>query len=211
MLCQVLILLPLASALDALVAEGNPHQQHCEGTPHACTSCPAQALPPHMFLPAPVALGLRRQADTFLRVDTHSHGGVPVNLFHYKQPSRLSHFELPFGIALVSGVDERGLVSLATPPSDAADSWFPDYSWSHVLMCSHGDDAGLHVGWRFVRKPGVSGAPAEFIALIVRPDKSSEEPASGRARLDLAQELTVGIEAPAWMLAMAMATRVRSK
>ena len=206
-------LLPLASALDVLVAEGNPHHhQQCDGSSHACTtSCPAQALPPHLFLLAPVALGLKRQEDTFLRVDPHFHAGVPVNIFHFKQPSRLSHLELPFGIALVSGVDERGLMSFAAPPSDAADSWFPDYSWSHVLMCSHGEDSGLHLGWRFVRKPGASWAgPLEFIALIVRPDKSSEE--DSRARRGVGgQELAVGIEAPAWMLAMAMATRVRSK
>ena len=206
-------LLPLASALDVLVAEGNPHHhQQCDGSSHACTtSCPAQALPPHLFLLAPVALGLKRQADTFLRVDAHSHAGVPVNIFHFKQPSRLSHLELPFGIALVSGVDERGLMSFAAPPSDAADSWFPDYSWSHVLMCSHGEDSGLHLGWRFVRKPGASWAgPSEFIALIVRPDKSSEEDSRARRAVG-GQELAVGIEAPAWMLAMAMATRVRSK
>ena len=206
-------LLPLACALDLLVAEGNPHQQQqCEdGATHACTtSCPAQALPPHLFLLGPVALGLKRQADTFLRVDSHSHAGMPVNVFHFKQPARLSHLELPFGIALVSGVDERGLMSFAAPPSDAADSWFPDYSWTHVLMCSHGEESGLHLGWRFVRKPGASGAgPSEFIALIVRPDKASE-PEGGRARRGAGQELAVGIEAPAWMLAMAMATRVRS-
>ena len=205
-------LLPLASALDVLVAEGNPHHQQCDGASHCTTSCPAQALPPHLFLLAPVALGLKRQADTFLRVDAHSHAGVPVSIFHFKQPSRLSHLELPFGIALVSGVDERGLMSFAAPPSDAADSWFPDYSWTHVLMCSHGEDGGLHLGWRFVRKPGASWAgPLEFIALIVRPDKSSELEDSSRARRGVGQELAVGIEAPAWMLAMAMATRVRSK
>ena len=101
-------------------------------------------------------------------------------------------------------------MSFAAPPSDAADSWFPDYSWAHVLMCSHGEEGGLHLGWRFVRKPGASGAgPSEFIALIVRPDKASE-PEGGRARRGAGQELAVGIEAPAWMLAMAMATRVRS-
>ena len=205
-------LLPLASALDVLVAEGNPHHQQCDGASHCTTSCPAQALPPHLFLLAPVALGLKRQADTFLRVDAHSHAGVPVSIFHFKQPARLSHLELPFGIALVSGVDERGLMSFAAPPSDAADSWFPDYSWTHVLMCSHGEDGGLHLGWRFVRKPGASWAgPLEFIALIVRPDKSSELEDSSRARRGVGQELEVGIEAPAWMLAMAMATRVRSK
>ena len=53
--------------------------------------------------------------------------------------------------------------------------------------------------------------PEEFVALIVRPDESAESEAGGRAKIPTAQELTVGIEAPAWMLAMAMATRVRSK
>ena len=39
---------------------------------------------------------------------------------------------------------------------------------------------------------------------------SASEPEGGRARRGAGQELAVGIEAPAWMLAMAMATRVRS-
>ena len=109
-------------------------------------------------------------------------------------------------------------------------------------------EGGLHLGWRYARKPGVAGVgPAEFFALIVRPDKASESEAGGRAKSGFGEELFVGIEvrhgqhaeaegcagwegngvmcsrqempshfdrrvqAPAWMLAMAMATRVRSK
>ena len=166
-----------------LVAEGNPHQQQqCEdGGTHACTtSCPAQALPPHLFLLGPVALGLKRQADTFLRVDSHSHAGVPVNIFHFQQPARLSHLELPFGIALVSGVDERGLMSFAAPPSDAADSWFPDYSWAHVLMCSHGEEGGLHLGCfgqaRHRFRPAQRGAFPIGIARGVAPGGEEKEP-----------------------------------
>jgi hypothetical protein len=204
-----------AAALDVLVAEGNPHQKTCsdgEDGAQACMSCPAQSLPPDLFLPAPLALALNRQADTFLRVDEHKHAGVPVPVFHFKQPSRLSHLELPFGMALVSGVDERGLTELAVPPADASDSWFPDYAWSSVLVCAHGAESGLHLGWRYVRKPNAQGTgPTEFVALIVRPDKSAEAEADGRAKVGVGQELAVGIEAPSWMLAMAMATRVRSK
>lgn len=217
---HLLLILPVVSSLDAdiLVAEGNPHQATCaeEGATGAagCTSCPAQALPPDLFLPQPVALALERQQGTFLRIDMARHGGVPVPIFHFKQPSRLSEAELPFGIALMVGVDERGLLQLAVPQHNADDSWFEGYSWTHVLLCSSPAEqgGGLHLGWRYVRKPGMSAlGPDEFIALIVRPEKSSDAEASGRAKLPTADELMVGIEAPAWMLAMAMATRVRSK
>ena len=136
-------------------------------------------------------------------------------IFHFKQPSRLSEAELPFGIALVAGVDERGLVQLAVPQRDADDSWFEGYSWTHVLLCSSpaGQGGGLHLGWRYVRKPGMPTTlgPEEFVALIVRSEKSSEPEANGRAKLPTKEELMVGIEAPAWMMAMALATRVRSK
>ena len=99
----------------------------------------------------------------------------------------------------------------AVPPADASDSWFPDYAWSSVLVCAHGAESGLHLGWRYVRKPNAQGTgPTEFVALIVRPDKSAEAEADGRAKVGVGQELAVGIEAPSWMLAMAMATRVRS-
>ena len=210
-----LLLLPLAASIDTLVAEGNPHQegQACsEDAAIGSASCPAQALPPDLFLPTPIALALGRQADTFLRVDEHRHVGVPVPVFHFKQPARLSPKELPFGIALVTGVDERGLAHLAVPGSLSGDSWFTDYSWDYVLMCAHGAERGLHLGWRYVRKPEARGVgPAEFVALIVRPDKSSEAEADGKAKMGVAQDLAVGIDAPAWMLAMAMATRVRRK
>ena len=221
MVSSLLLLLPVVASIDTdvLVAEGNPHQATCaeDGTSGpACTSCPAQALPPDLFLPQPVALALETQADTFQRVVMARHGGVPVPIFHFKQPSRLSEAELPFGIALMTGVDERGLTQLAVPQHDADDSWFEGYSWTHVLLCSSPAEqgGGLHLGWRYVRKPGVPaglGRPKEFVALIVRPDKSSEPEATGRAKLPTAEELMVGIEAPAWMMALAMATRVRSK
>ena len=84
MIWSVLVLL-FSSALaleEALLAEGNPHQQ--DAFP-AC-SCPAQALPPQTFL-AEASL-LKYQTDTFLQAEVRSHLGAPVNVLHFKQPGK---------------------------------------------------------------------------------------------------------------------------
>lgn len=213
----------------ALHAEGNPHDASS-----AASCCPAQALPPATLL-VEAAL-LTRQSDTFVRVRSRKHHGVPVEVFTFRQPARLSPRVLPFDLALVADVDPAGIVEVPAPPADAADSWFPDYSWSHFVVCaSAGGEAAKHLGWRFSRKPGAAGfGPASFVALIVRSEGSEVEPTAALgAREPLAaavavsddapfdaepsdaetaepMPLPVGMDAPAWMLKMVVAITARA-
>ena len=128
-----------AAALEVLRAEGSPHADAgCGGGGAQCSSCPAQALAPESLMPAPLAASLNLQADTLQRIDERKHLGVPVPVFTFLQPKRLSHLELPFGVALLSEVDARGLVAMEVPMEDAMDSWFTDYAWRKVLYCENG-------------------------------------------------------------------------
>jgi len=213
-------------ALDVVHAEGNPHG----GSTTASSCCPAQALPPETLLSEAALLG--RQADTFVRMHTRRHLGHDVNVFSFKQPSRLSDRELPFDLALVSTIDATGIVEVPTPTPQASDSWFPDYAWSHYVVCTTAGDGAKHLGWRFDRKPGALGlGPASFVALIVRSESSEAEPAGSVASheplavaaavgsddteedvaaLVVPQPLPVGLDAPGWLLKMVVAVTARS-
>lgn len=219
---------------DILHAEGNPHTRD---TIASC--CPAQALPPDTLLDS-AAARIRRQEDTFVRARRRAHLGRPVEVLTFRQPARLSHLELPFDLALVADVDPSGIVEVDTPPAAAADSWFPDYTWSHFVVCTAaGGGAPRHLGWRYARKIGATGGgPESFVALIVRAEESEAEALLAAAQAKAAEgegigipkssegaggtedllppttaSLLVGVEAPSWMatmLAAVTARRVRS-
>jgi hypothetical protein len=231
-LCVLLCLVPPAGALEELYADGNPHREEL-----ASTCCPAQALPPdHLLVDAPF---LARQLDTFVAMKIRRHLGQPVPVFSFRQPSRLSHLALPFDLALVDDqMDPRGIVEVPSSPAVAADSWFPDYAWSHYIVCTASSGIPpVHLGWRFTRKPGATGrGPASFVALIVRA-VADEEPLHARSTMSAtatavavavdgpaevasaeaedpvafepAPPLKVGTEAPAWMVTMVAALTSR--
>ena len=176
-----------------------------------------------------------RQGDTFVAIKVRKHAGVPVPVFSFRQPSRLSHLMLPFDLALVSGIDPTGIVEVPAPSDQAADSWFPDYAWDHWIVCQGTDAAApQHLGWRFTRKPDAVGAgPQTFVALIVAAKgKEAEAQAAGRVRVPLrvagtlreddeadatleagASEpvaaLPIGVDAPGWLTAMMAAVTAR--
>ena len=165
-----------------------------------------------LLLPPPTALALQRQADTFDAVQMRTHLGHPVPVFSFRQPERLSHAKLPFSLALSADVDPTGLVEIAAEPSEAADSWFPDYSWSHYVLCEQAEGRSQHLGWRFDRKPHAATAgPPSFVALIVRSDADKAREGAGAAAEREAEALMVGIEAPAWLAAMAAALSARAR
>ena len=60
--------------------------------------------------------------------------GIDVPIYHFKQPSRLSHLELPFKLLLVRTIDTTSLVEIPVPMNQAVDSWYPDYFWT-VVVC----------------------------------------------------------------------------
>ena len=219
------LLYPSTSALDALLAEGNPHDAQ-----PAAGCCPAQALPPSTLLLEAAALS--RQADTFVRVRTRKHGGASVPVFTFRQPARLSKRELPFDLALVSEIDPSGITEVPAPAAEAADSWFTDYAWSHFVVCTgEGTGAPKHLGWRFSRKASAGAAgPASFVALIVRAEQNeAADKGAVRAAAPLAAAaavsddveerdggeaspppLPVGVEAPAWLVQMLVALTARA-
>jgi len=216
-----------ARALDALAVE-NPHTAAAAGA--AC--CPAQRLPPDTLLPAPELLAV--QADTFVKRRARDHLGVPVTVFSFRQPARLSHLTLPFDLALVATIDPSEIVEVPTPPREAADSWFPDYAWTHFIVCRGTSGTHQHLGWRFERKADAQATgPQTFVALIVTGRESEVvAEAAGRTRVRISAAaaqredeegevvdaaaveevapaapvaLPVGIEAPGWMAAMVAA------
>jgi hypothetical protein len=133
----VLLLLALgvghALVDEAVLAEGNPHM-HAHQKQPSPASCPAQALVPQTFLAD--ALLLRKQEDTFLHAEQRTHLGEPVSVLHFKQPGRLSNLEFPFALVLLADINPAGIVEVPTPANEAKDSWFPDFSWNHWVVCS---------------------------------------------------------------------------
>ena len=227
-LALLLLLAPAAALEVVLVAEGNPHDATADT---GC--CPAQALPPETLLPE--APFLTKQQDTFVRARPLRHAGRSVPVFTFRQPERLSHRMLPFDLALVTDVDPTGIVEVAAPAESASDSWFPDYAWSHFVVCSMGDaplHTAKHLGWRFTRKPHAVGlGPASFVALIVRPERRDAEPTGAELASPIAVSaagatkegdddesveavyeapLSIGVEAPGWLLKMMAALTARS-
>lgn len=184
--------LPLLAALmdETILADGNPHMQH----PDRTVCCPAQALPPSLLLPSSTMLS--RQADTFVKLEWRKHLGVPTPVFHFKQPARLSPHELPFSLVLASDINPSGIFEIPVPDAnEAADSWFPDYSWSHWVVCSQPNGRAMHLGWKFTRKATASGStaasPLSFIAMIVRTNDRDRTVAAAAAVEALAEGTAV--------------------
>ena len=192
----------LFAVAGLLEAPGNPH------TDEATACCPAQAIPPDTVLPS--ALALRRQADTFVSTRRAKHIDREVDVFTFRQPRRLSERMLPFELALVSGIDPSGIVELAADPDDSKDSWFPDYAWSHFIVCTS-DANPKHLGWRFTKRSAGGAGPSSFVALIVRAHEQNAAQGVGGNAEELRQgvPLAVGADAPGWMVAMLAAVTAR--
>ena len=99
--------------------------------------------------------------------------------YHFRQPERLSHLQLPFKIVLVTAVSGAGISEVPVPAVPAADSWFVGYSWSLLLCaCAGASDASycasdMHLGWRYTSANG-----DVFYALIVKYDDDTAAAAS---------------------------------
>lgn len=122
---------------------------------------------------------------------------LQVPIYHFRQPSRLNPKQLPFKIVRMRSIPMEGLVVVPVDYTSAADSWFPEYSWD-ILMCQC--STWKHLGWKFTGKT----TGHVFYALIVDYHEGKRrETAEGDRVLEA---LTVGVRAPAWMLALATAT-----
>ena len=195
MLLLIALCCLLQTSLANVVVTGNPHVP--PPSPDVCPfpgneapdSC-SQALfiDPSRVIAAPAPL----QADTFSHVQRvrYLDAVVPVSAalprcclashsftfplhcrYHFRQPERLSHLQLPFKIVLVNAPPSAALRAVAVDPRDAADSWFIGYSWS-LLLCgspaSDGCDSETHLGWRYTSASG-----DVFYALIVAFDEDA--------------------------------------
>lgn len=179
---SILLLAGVASAREAaVVATGSPYasgklgqcnQRETSSFEESCT-CPVQGL----SLPPSLALqGLRVQTDdAFLRLEKRHVAGQDIQLYHFKQPRRLSNLELPFKILPLRRIDLDGVRIVEVPPQQALDSWFPGYAWS-ILVCTRCEE-GLHLGWKFT--PTSTQGAEPFYALIVDTVDGDEEVRAG--------------------------------
>lgn len=155
-----LLLTRASEALDTISVDGNPHTGHENMEGAAC--CPAQRLPVETLLPMPALLSM--QADTFVDAKTRRHGDIPVQVFTFRQPDRLSHLMLPFDLALVSSIDPTGIIEVPAPAAQSADSWFPDCA--HIFSPPHTDATRgrSHAPRRSDVRVRASPARAPFVA-----------------------------------------------
>ena len=204
-----------ASSADLLISRvrfqvvENPHiaehrsleENHLDdGTCAASESCPALGfIDPAQILTDPIAV----QPDTHLLTLQRKYQGLMVPIYQFKQPGRLNPDELAFRLVRSRRVDGAGLIEIPVDPRSASDSWFPAYSWS-ILVC-RSCDGWRHLGWRFTPKSADPGLVA-FDALIVEYAEGQRGRAAEAARDAVLEELTVGVRAPAWMIALATAT-----
>eukprot|EP00438_Fugacium_kawagutii_P025536 Skav228463 [mRNA] locus=scaffold1058:378983:379573:- [translate_table: standard] len=174
---RTLLLLCCARAwcrVSTLAATGNPHAPAPSCADAGDCTCPAQNLDlSQANLPI-----LPVQADSFLGMEEHEVQGLKVNLYKFKQPSRLSQLQLPFKLLLLQQVDQTDLQLIEVPSKQALDSWFPGFAWS-ILLCERCE--GRHLGWKFT--PVTAGRGLPFYALIV--EAASEEDLENRLLVTL--------------------------
>jgi len=145
------------------------------------------------------------QPDSLIEVTTRKVLSVPVPVYHFRQPARISAAELPFKIVLVSDIDtapSNSLHAIPVDPAVAVDSWFVGYSWAPVIYSAGcGSSGPVHVGWKFTNN---SRGGEFFYALIV--DAQDEEKTAalrvgvGALGEAIADSLTIGTRAPGWMI-----------
>jgi len=177
-------------------ATANPYME--DTCPADSCRCPALSLNP---LAAMTDAALPTQPDTFMKLVRKKHMGFELPIYHFKQPERISHLQLPFKVLPMYSIDETGIVDIPAPEGTGLDSWFPGYQWS-ILVCRICEQS-LHVGWRYT-PTSPNGDKKEFFALIVQYGEENKQKSSGNAEIETEEALTIGIPAPSWMAAAAM-------
>lgn len=184
--------LPLDVEQVEIEVNGNPHIEKRNNDAESCnqSSCqPQLLLEPYRIIQTPMS---NLQPDTLIEIKTAKVLSVPVPVYHFKQPARISEKELPFQLVLVSDIGTKnGLHEISVHPSKAADSWFVGYQWSPIVCEKCGEY--VHVGWKFT-----SGTDF-FYALIVDVNERKRE-TEGIAIGTLGELLVAGVRAPGWMV-----------
>merc|ERR1712216_764028 len=147
------------------------------------------------------------QADTFKAIVKKRVWGMDVPLYLFQQPARLSALELPFKLLLVRHVPLEGLVELSVDPREAMDSWFVGYALT-IVVCERCDGV-THLGWRFT---STSGADSFYALIVDYHDDENEKVRSLSEMMEaVAEQLTVGMKAPAWMVGMLASVHATKK
>jgi len=190
--------------VDVIRSVENPHMEGDAREGGKCAAdcvgaCPQQgALDAASILTDPVMT----QPDTLMMIARKTYMGVNVPIYHFKQPDRLNPKQLPFRLIRSRTVDPTGLVIVPVDARSSHDSWFPQYKWD-ILVCNACDKM-LHLGWRFTPKePGTGEA---FYALIVDYNEDQRRTAEATSERGVLEELSVGVRAPAWLIALATTT-----
>jgi len=161
----------------------------------ASTCTPSLLLSPHRI----IRRVLSTQSDTLVGIEWKKVLGVPVPVYQFRQPARLSTSQLPFKLILVSNIDNcNGLSEIPTDPVRASDSWFLGYRWTPVVCSSC--EGHVHVGWKFVNPSGPEGD--FFFALIVEAlgRRNGEGIIVGTFGEKIFRTVEVGVRAPGWMI-----------
>lgn len=145
------------------------------------------------------------QPDSLVEITTRKVLSVPVPVYHFKQPARISAAELPFKLVLVSDIDtapSNSLHPIPVDPAVAVDSWFIGYSWAPVIYSAGCRSSGpVHVGWKFTS----NSQGGEFFYALIVDAQDEEKTAALRVRVGalgeaIADSLTIGTRAPGWMI-----------
>mmetsp|Transcript_15165 Transcript_15165/g.17438 ORF Transcript_15165/g.17438 Transcript_15165/m.17438 type:complete len:221 (+) Transcript_15165:160-822(+) len=201
--CLLMLLTPTASLIFSSTEESevraisNPHcsrlsEDNSILTAHGCDH--HLLLSPHRIIVDHKAT----QPDTLIGVTTKKILSVPVPVYHFHQPARISEKQLPFQLVLLSNIDDKtGLIEISVPHSQSIDSWFPGYQWAPIVYVSCGNP--LHVGWKFSSTTGDF-----FYALIVATSEKEKATAArvgiGTIGESVAEILYIGTRAPLWMI-----------
>lgn len=198
---RVLLFLSLALWLSPAFGKrsatpiANPHQA-------ASAGCAPVSVARDAILAAP----LETQADTLVAIETVEIASMPVLVYNFKQPPRLSPLELPFKVLPVSRINAAGVVALRVDDQQALDSWFPGFRWDVLLDVTCAEPA--HIGWRFSSLD--KSEHTTFYALIVKTKDDDLLSAVSSFAEALRAKLAVGVPATPWMLAL-LATQTPAK
>lgn len=201
----LLVLVLGATACSALLVDdiqitGNPFMPKTPAPEGTCDGTGCQLfVDPTQIIMTPMVT----QPDTLTAIVQRKYMGMMIPLYLFRQSPRLTSRPLPFKLLLQRQIDMAGVTELTVPMHQAMDSWFPQYHWS-VVVCT-GCDGLTHLGWKFTS----NAAPGEsFYALIVDYFEKEKITADASASmLDAIRDtLRVGMRAPAWMAAMALAS-----
>eukprot|EP00466_Bigelowiella_natans_P005683 jgi/Bigna1/77243/fgenesh1_pg.46_\ len=154
-------------------ATANPYME--DTCPADSCRCPALSLNP---LAAMTDAALPTQPDTFMKLVRKKHMGFELPIYHFKQPERISHLQLPFKVLPMYSIDETDLKTLRRKRRPECFLGINGQYWCAEF--------------------------ARFFALIVQYGEENKQKSSGNAEIETEEALTIGIPAPSWMAAAAM-------